>query len=86
MFRLSIVTPEKVFYEADIKSLVVPGAEGYLGVLSNHAPLITALRPGKIPTLTTSCRAKTFQRCPRHRARSAGGVTSSTPTRRTAGV
>jgi len=47
-FHLSIVTPEETFLEEMVESIVVPGAKGYLGVLANHAPLITPLRPGKI--------------------------------------
>lgn len=47
-FKLSIVTPEKVYYEADVVSITVPGSEGYLGILANHAPLITAMKCGRI--------------------------------------
>jgi F-type H+-transporting ATPase subunit epsilon len=48
LFKLSVVTPEKTVFEQDVKSIIAPGSDGYLGVLSNHAPLITALRPGAL--------------------------------------
>jgi F-type H+-transporting ATPase subunit epsilon len=48
MFRLTVVTPERPFFDGDCLSLVVPGTEGYLGVLTGHAPLLTALRPGEM--------------------------------------
>ncbi|MGB2770079.1 MAG: ATP synthase F1 subunit epsilon [Candidatus Zixiibacteriota bacterium] len=48
MYSLNIVTPEEVFFEQEVISIIAPGSEGYLGVLTDHAPLITALVPGKL--------------------------------------
>ncbi len=47
-FTLSIVTPEHTLMEEEVESIMVPGALGYLGVLANHAPLITPIAPGKL--------------------------------------
>jgi F-type H+-transporting ATPase subunit epsilon len=48
MFHLSIVTPENVIYEGEVSSVIVPGGEGYLGVLADHGPLISTIKPGKV--------------------------------------
>jgi len=47
-FKVNIVTPEKVAWEAEAVSVTIPGTEGYLGVWANHAPLVTGLVPGVI--------------------------------------
>lgn len=45
-FRLIIITPEKIVYDSEVISIIAPGDLGYLGVLANHAPLITSLTSG----------------------------------------
>jgi F-type H+-transporting ATPase subunit epsilon len=46
MLKLEIVTPEKRVLEADVDSVTVPTASGEAGILPNHAPLVSALKPG----------------------------------------
>jgi F-type H+-transporting ATPase subunit epsilon len=46
---VEIVTGEAVIYEKDDVSMVVaPGAEGSLGILPSHAPLVTLLKEGEL--------------------------------------
>ncbi|OPX91279.1 F0F1 ATP synthase subunit epsilon [Pelotomaculum sp. PtaB.Bin117] len=44
--RLDIVTPVKKIFSEDIRFFVAPGSEGELGILPDHAALITALKIG----------------------------------------
>lgn len=45
-FQFKLVSPEKVILERDITMAVIPGAEGNMGILPAHAPVISTLRPG----------------------------------------
>ena len=46
--KLEVVTPERKVLSEEIVSLIVPAIEGYLGILPNHAPIISGLEPGVI--------------------------------------
>lgn len=45
--HLEVITPERRVYEDDVDMVIAPGADGYLGILPHHAPLLTALGPGE---------------------------------------
>ena len=46
MLKLEIVTPEKKVLDETVDSVTVPTPSGEAGILPNHAPLISALKPG----------------------------------------
>jgi F-type H+-transporting ATPase subunit epsilon len=46
--KLDVVTAEQVVYTDVVDMLVAPGAEGQLGILPHHAPLMTTLQPGEL--------------------------------------
>ena len=45
---LEIVTPEKLVLAQDVDMVVIPSADGEMGVMAGHAPMIVLLRGGAI--------------------------------------
>lgn len=45
-FHFELVSPEKLLFSGEVAQVDVPGAEGDFGVLAEHAPMVTTLRPG----------------------------------------
>jgi F-type H+-transporting ATPase subunit epsilon len=46
--KLEILTPGAVIFEGDVESVLLPGAEGEMGVLPQHEAMITELLPGEV--------------------------------------
>jgi len=44
--QFELVSPERLLLAEAVDMVVVPGAEGDFGVLKDHAPLISGVRPG----------------------------------------
>lgn len=48
-FKLEVVTPDKVVYSDNaVVSVVIPGSEGYFGVLAGHAPMMAEMSIGEL--------------------------------------
>ena len=46
--HVEVITPEKQVFSGEAKVVSLPGSDGSLGLLDNHAPLITTLREGTV--------------------------------------
>src|SRR5438445_10339840 len=47
-YPLRVVSVERSLFEGDVEFVIANGAEGELGVLARHAPLMTILKPGPL--------------------------------------
>jgi F-type H+-transporting ATPase subunit epsilon len=47
-FRLRVYTPERELVDEDVREVTAPAAYGEIGVLPDHAALVTTLEPGTI--------------------------------------
>ena len=46
--KLKIVSPERIEYEGEVESVLVPGTAGQFQILTNHAPIISSLDKGTV--------------------------------------
>jgi F-type H+-transporting ATPase subunit epsilon/F-type H+-transporting ATPase subunit delta len=47
-FKIEIITPDKSILVSEANEVTIPSYEGQMGILKDHIPLITFLRPGII--------------------------------------
>ncbi|MBM3162708.1 MAG: ATP synthase F1 subunit epsilon [Chlorobi bacterium] len=59
-FQIDIVTPQQLFFSGEITSVTAPGQDGLFQVLKNHAPLLSALKNGKVKLVLADRSEKSF--------------------------
>ena len=60
-YKIEIVSPEKViFSEENVQETVLPSYEGEMGILKDHIPIISFLRPGIVKILKSSENVNSF--------------------------
>jgi F-type H+-transporting ATPase subunit epsilon len=47
-FKFELVSPERLLVSEQVESVVIPGAEGEMTVMAQHAPVMTTIQPGVV--------------------------------------
>ena len=58
--HFDLVSPERRLFAGDVDHVVVPGEEGDFGVLPQHAPFMSVIRPGAITVMNDGGSERTF--------------------------
>ncbi len=53
-FKFELVSPERLLVSELVQHVVIPGAEGEMTVLANHAPVMTTIKPGVVTIRTVA--------------------------------
>ncbi|WP_442581570.1 F0F1 ATP synthase subunit epsilon [Mesorhizobium sp. ASY16-5R] len=53
-FQFELVSPERLLVSEKVVSVVIPGTEGEMTVMANHAPVMTTIKPGVVTVNTVS--------------------------------
>ena len=48
MLKVSVISPERVLFEGEADSVIAPAFDGEVGILSQHAPMMTLLGTGEL--------------------------------------
>ena len=48
MLKVSVISPEKILFEGEAASVIAPAYDGEVGILENHAPMMTLLGKGSL--------------------------------------
>jgi len=60
--HFELVSPAKLLFSGDVDSVVIPGTEGEMTVLPQHAPILTSLRAGVVVVTSVKGAERVFVR------------------------
>lgn len=57
-FHFELVSPERMLFSGEVNSVIIPASEGEMTVMANHAPVMSALKPGVVTVTATQGAAR----------------------------
>ena len=58
--HFALVSPERELFNGEVDHVVVPGSEGEFGVLPNHAPVMSVIKPGALKVINDGAERRIF--------------------------